>query len=145
MATHIFGVETKRTPEAVEFFETAASRASGPGLHEYFAKWRIIEISVENGDEVGYGVSVSSAFPDAWKIAAAIAFLPMLWTGLKITWWIAPGAAMFALSFLASSYFRYLTMKIGLERYGHTESVKRINESEVMDRLIHQAWDRQRS
>jgi hypothetical protein len=58
-----------------------------------------------------------------------------VWTGFVVSWWLVPGLAMLGLSFLSSTPFRYLVLRMGLRRWGYSGRVKRFGAGEAFVRL----------
>lgn len=139
MSLHIFGVRVIRTRESLGFFDFSASRAEGPGLHKTLASWYVYKLPRDDKQPESaedYLICVKTALPDAWLIGAAFALVPLIFTGLKITGWLVPGAVLLLLSFLTTSTFRYWVMRMGLRRWGYHGGIVRLKQSDVILRLV---------
>lgn len=143
MSVHAFGIETVRNQDATDFMSESAERARGLGLHSYFADWFIIELSATK-DRAAWVVMVSSGFPDAWKLAAGIALLPLLFTGFVWSWWVVPGLSMWVLSFFSSATMRYIALRIALRKHGYRGKVKRLYMPECLRRMVLERWGRKK-
>lgn len=141
MATHVLGVRVRDDPDAFAFFDFSRKRTEGPAVYKAFAEWIITSLPKPPKEYKDYLIVVSSPLPDAWKLSLAIMLFPLIFTGLTISWWLFPGAVLFALSMLATSTFRYVIMRIGLRRWGYKGEIKRLNLGEVMRGLL---WRRRK-
>jgi len=139
MVIHLFGVETEKDADAINFFTDSIERAKSPGLHAYFAEWFIVRLK-SPPNKRSWAVTVSSGFPDAWKMAAAVAALPLLFTGFVWSWWVVPGVTLWMLSFLSSTSMRYITLRLALRKNGYSGKIQRLSKAEVMRRVMREQW-----
>ena len=137
----ILSIRTKLDVNALYCMKQSSYRSSGPGLHDFFAKWLIFE-SKRTKTDIEFIIAVYSKFPEAWKIGAVMLGLPLVITGLLYTKYMIPGLVILSLSFLASSYFRYLTLKISLRRYGYKGKIRKVDHDEYIFRLLEKKRDR---
>lgn len=143
MSLHIFGVKVKSTPESKFYFDFVSKRAAGVGLHRTLATWYIYKMRTPKKQEHDeYLIAVKTALPDAWLIGGAIALVPLIFTGLKITWWLLPPAVIILLSFFTTSTFRFLVVKMALRRWDYHGEVTRLRQHYVLLRLIE--WGNQK-
>lgn len=125
MSISMFAVNVEESEEARLFMEQSAERATGPGLHEFFAKWLIFE-EEGDGSNITYVIAVNSLFPDILKTFAALSGFGFLLLAYFISAWFGIATAfLFGVSLLASTPFRYLTVCLGLRRYGYTGKIRK--------------------
>lgn len=137
MTLHAFAVTLQDDPDAMYFVEQSSKRASGPGLHEFFAQWIVYEHEHDEvNDERTVVVGVKSKFPEAWKIATAMVALPFILVGLAWTAWMIPGIVILGMSFFASGTFRYWVFRIGLRRYGYEGKIKKLSVEDILAELM---------
>lgn len=131
----LFGVRVADTAESRLFFLGVLRRVNGPGVWGGLATW-YVRLLKTDAQQLYYAIFVYSGFPSAWKVAAALTMLPLLFTGLVLSWWLVPGAVLWALSFLSGSGMRFLVLRMGLRRHGYKGRIRRVPEAEVLRAIM---------
>lgn len=135
MAIQVFNVELIDNEEASFFISRTIRQSKLSTVTSALATWRLFRWPVKEGKFL-VSVSVESHLPSAWLVATVLMFVPLLFTGLVFSWWLAPGIIMFCLSFFTSSSFRYVVLMMGLRKYGYKEKIRRVSCKAVLHNKV---------
>ena len=135
MIKQIFGVEIEDTPETKRFIVNTRVRATVGNPAPWAATWKVGEIRAPPGKRC-LVIGIESFFPDAWKLAGIVLFVPVVFTGLVWSWWLAPGLAVLALSLFATASFRFLVLWLALRKHGYDGKVRRLSKRALLSLVV---------
>lgn len=91
---------------------------------------------LEGEDKDSYVLSIDPLIPRFYLIGPFMVAAVLFFTGLRLSWWLAPGIALTLSGFFWSTPFMYLGLRLGLRKQGYNGTVRRIRKDEGFKRVI---------
>ena len=131
----ILGIETGKDPKVMEFMLESDKRLQSNNVVKNPYEGKIKKINSEN-DKESYAIVMTPIYPRFYLFGIILIILPMLFIGIRFSWWMLPGIILFSLGIFWSKIPVYLGILIGLRKQGYKGKVKIISNNEIIKRML---------
>lgn len=115
----VLGIQTNKDACARSFFEESHNRLQKEDIVKNPFRGFIKRIGIKS-DKMDYHlVIMDPIYPPVPLLGILFMFIPLIFTGFRLTVWQIPGGVFFLLLVFWSKYFYYIMLKLGLRKQGY--------------------------